>query len=251
MALQFEVDSLDGVPEALQDQYTETDNGTFRLAVDGYEDPSGLKTALEKERGEKKETAKQLREMRKQFEGIDPDRTREIFQRLEQDEEARLIADGKVDEVVNQRTERMRSEYDRKLQSMEEEAEKAKSFANKFRTRVLSDEVRGAASEVGLVDSAVSDAVYRAKDLFQVDDEGNVVPTEDAGFDADGKPLTLKSWLDGMRESAPHWFPVPKGGGAPGNDGTRSGMKRSDMSPEQKYAYIRKNGQDAYLNLPA
>jgi len=251
MALPFEVDSLDNIPETVRDQYVEAEGGKFRLDLDGYEDPTGLKSALEKERSEKKERDRQLREMQKQFDGIDPEKTREMLSRLEQDEEAKLIAEGKMDEVIQQRTERMRADYDRKLTDAQKEAEAAKTFAGKFRSRVLSDEIRSAAAKVGIVDTAVTDAVYRAKDLFEVDNEGNVVPTEAAGLDASGKPLTPESWLESMRDSASHWFPTPKGGQAPGNDGKGGGQKRSAMTAEQKHAYIQKHGQQAYLRLPA
>ena len=49
MALKLFLDSLDGVDESVKALYTEHD-GKFKLAVDGLEDTSGLKSALEKER---------------------------------------------------------------------------------------------------------------------------------------------------------------------------------------------------------
>lgn len=251
MALPFEVDSLDSIPEPVRDQYVEADDGKFRLDLDGYEDPAGLKSALDKERNEKKERDRQLREMQKRYDGIDPDKTREMLTRLEQDEEAKLIAEGKMDEVIQQRTERMRAEHERQLQQAQQQAETAKSFAEKFRGRVLSDEVRAAASEVGLVDTASRDAYLHAQTMFEVDDEGNVVAKEEAGFDTQGKPLTLKAWLESMRDTAPHWFPQPKGSGAPGNNGSRGALKRSSMNAEEKHAYIQKHGQQAYLKLPS
>ena len=49
MSLQLIVDKLESIPEALRANYKEVD-GKFRLDLDGYEDPAGLKSALEKER---------------------------------------------------------------------------------------------------------------------------------------------------------------------------------------------------------
>lgn len=250
MALQFEVDSLDSIPEGQRELYAEVDGGKFRLDLDGYEDPTGLKSALEKERTEKKDKDRQLKETLKKFDGIDPDYTRDILSRLDQDKEAKLIAEGKVDEVVNQRTERMKQEYERQLQEATQQAETASKFVDKFRGRVLRDEVRSAASEVGLVDSASDDAYLHAQSLFDIDDEGNSKPKEGAGYDANGQPLTMKAWLETMRESKPHWFPVPKGSGAPGSNGNGSSKKRSDMSAEEMHAYLQKHGQQAYLRLP-
>lgn len=175
----------------------------------------GLKT----KRDELLDAQRKMKDQLKQYEGIDPERARKLEQQLAENEEARLIADGKLDEVLNQRTERMREEYDRKLQDASQTAEQSKAFADKFRGRVMRDEIRTAASEVGLIDSAVEDAVFRAGGLFEVNDEGNVVPREDAGLDESGKPLTPQAWLASMREKAPHWFPVPEGSQSHGGGG--------------------------------
>lgn len=175
---------------------------------------------LKSKRDELLEAQRGMKDKLKQYEGIDPERARKLEEQIAQSEEARLIADGKLDEVINQRTERMKSEYDRQLQEASQTAEQARAFADKFRGRVLSDEIRGAAAKLGLIDSASQDAFYRAQHLFEVDDEGNVVAKENAGYDSNGKPLTPETWLESMRDQAPHWFPQPKGSGAPGSNGS-------------------------------
>ncbi|MFT0140777.1 hypothetical protein ACEK07_46130 [Alcanivoracaceae bacterium MT1] len=206
---------------------------------------------LKEKRDELLKAQRALKDQLKQYDGIDPERARKLEAQLAENEEAQLIADGKLDEVLNKRTERMREEYDRKLAEAQKTAEGSKAFAQKFRGRVMSDEIRAAAGKAGLVDSAVEDAIYRAGALFEVNDEGEVVPKEEAGLDADGKPLTPLAWLKSMQEKAPHWFPVPQGGGAPGNNGGKAtGKKRSEMSAEEKYAFIQKHGQQEYLRLP-
>lgn len=53
MALKAVVDSLEAVPEAQRDLYVERD-GKFHLDVEGSEDVSGLKTALQRERDARK-----------------------------------------------------------------------------------------------------------------------------------------------------------------------------------------------------
>lgn len=175
---------------------------------------------LKSKRDELLEAQKRMKEQLKQFEGIDPERARKLEEQIAQSEEARLIADGKLDEVLNQRTERMRTEYERKLHEATQTAEQAKGFADRFRGRVLSDEIRSAVAKVGMVDSAAEDAALRAGALFEVNDEGVVVAKEGAGLDASGKPLTIQSWLESMKDSAPHWFLQPKGSGAPGSTGS-------------------------------
>ena len=54
MTLKYIVDALDGVDAKFHDLYEKAE-GKFRLKVDGVEDTTGLKSALEKERANAKE----------------------------------------------------------------------------------------------------------------------------------------------------------------------------------------------------
>ncbi|AZS50402.1 hypothetical protein DM558_07615 [Entomomonas moraniae] len=158
---------------------------------------------------------KQLKEKLGSYADLDPEAAREALKKQQEIADKKLIEEGKLDELVLQRTERMKEDYEKKYQELSGQAEQAKSFANKFKGRVLSDEIRAAATALGVIPSAIDDAIYRSRDLFTVDDEGKVIPTESAGLDAKGNPLTTKAWLEAMREKAPHWFPIVQGGGRP------------------------------------
>lgn len=170
---------------------------------------------LRSKRDELLETQRKLKDQLGQYDGIDVDRARRLEQILAEDEEARLIADGKVDEVVNRRTESMKTDYQRRLDEAQQQAEALKQ-------RALSDEIRSAATQAGLLSSATDDAVLRAKQLFDVDAQGQVVPKDDAPLDKSGEPLTPTAWLESMKESAAHWFPSPRGSGAPGSTSSAS-----------------------------
>ena len=65
-------------------------------------------TGLKSKNSELLGTIKQQKENLSRFDGIDPDAVRGILQRFSDDEEAKLIAAGKIDEVLDKRTERMR-----------------------------------------------------------------------------------------------------------------------------------------------
>lgn len=58
MPIQLIVDTLDSVPEPLRDSYKQ-EGEKFRLDLDGYEDPAGLKSALEKERKAARDAVRQ------------------------------------------------------------------------------------------------------------------------------------------------------------------------------------------------
>ena len=72
-----------------------------------------------------------------------------ILQRFSDDEEAQLIAAGKIDEVLDKRTERLRADVDKQIKAANERAEKAEAFSSKFRDRVTGDAIRSAALKAG------------------------------------------------------------------------------------------------------
>ncbi|MCY1388620.1 hypothetical protein D9M71_33950 [compost metagenome] len=187
----------------------------------------------------------------KSFDGIDPDAVKSILQRFSDDEEAKLIAGGKIDEVLNKRTERMKSAFEKDVLTERQAREAAEQRASKFTKRVLENSIRAEASAAGLHQHAIDDALFRAGTTFQLDEEGNPVAVEGA-FGKDGKPLTLKEWFADMKEKAPHWWPVTVNGGGSGHGGGQGGQSgnRSKMSPKEKAAFITKHGKDAFLALP-
>ncbi|MEN3754379.1 hypothetical protein [Mangrovibacter phragmitis] len=212
---------------------------------------TGLKSKNSELLGKLKESTESL----KQFEGIDPEAVRGILQRFSDDEEAKLIAGGKIDEVLNRRTERLRADTEKQIKAANDRADKAESFSNKFRDRVLGDAIRSAAAKAGALAEASDDLILRAKGTFQLNDEGEAVAVDANGdvlFGKDGKtPLTPLEWAESLKETAPHLFPRAEGTGAGGHKPNGGGsLKRSEMNANDKADYIRKHGQQAYLKLP-
>ena len=62
--LKLQIDSLEGIDTALHGFYDKTESG-YKLKVDGLEDTSGLKTALQKERESNKDAKTRLSELEK------------------------------------------------------------------------------------------------------------------------------------------------------------------------------------------
>ncbi|WP_273803530.1 hypothetical protein [Providencia rettgeri] len=211
---------------------------------------SGLKAKNTELLGKIKEQGDNL----KRFDGIDPDTVKGMLKRFENDEEAKLIADGKIDEVINKRTERMRGDTDKQLKEANARVEKAEAFANKFRARVLGDEIRSAAGKAGALSSAQEDLILRAKGIFQINDEGQAVAVDEGGNPIMGKDgrtqLSPIEWIESLKESAPHLFPAASGTDAGKHKQGGAHLKRSQMSASEKAEYIRRYGRDTYLRLP-
>ena len=215
---------------------------------------SGLKTKNSELLGKLKETTGKLTQFETQFEGIDIDAVKGLLSRAGQDEETKLLTEGKVDEVFNRRTERLRADNDKQLKALTARAEKAEAFAAKFQGKVLGDSVRGAALKAGALPEATDDIILRAKGVFSLNQEGEAVAVDEHGEIVRGKdgksPLTPLEWAESLRESAPHLWPRATGTNALERVHGQATPKRSEMTSEQKRDFQRKHGQTAYLALP-
>ncbi|MBD8159227.1 hypothetical protein IFU23_14070 [Pantoea agglomerans] len=212
---------------------------------------NGLKTKNSELLG----TIKQQKDNLARFDGIDPDAVKTILQRFSDDEEAKLIAEGKIDDVLNKRTERLRADVDKQIKAANERAEKAEAFTKKFSDRVLGDAIRSAALKTGALPGAADDIILRARGTFTLNDDGEAVAIDGEGnpvLGKDGKtPLSPLEWAESLKETAPHLFPQAEGTGAGGHrSGAGGALKRSEMTSQQKADYIRKHGQQAFLRLP-
>lgn len=100
MALKAILPSLDGIPEALHEHYTQSDDGRFVLSVtevDGFvlENVTNLKSALGKERTEREKLEKQV----VKFKDIDPDKARDALAKL--DELTQIDPAKEADKIAN------------------------------------------------------------------------------------------------------------------------------------------------------
>lgn len=203
MSLPFIVDSLDAIKEEHRALYVE-ENGKFRLDLEGYEDPKGLKSALQSERDAAKNAKLELQKLQKQFEGIDPEIVKKVFAQIDQDEEAKLIAEGKVNEVIQKRTEKMREEHEKLLKAEKERADKAEAYAQKFKQSVIQSQIVQAAIELEALPEATPDIAFLAQSKFALDENGKAVAVDENGEVVIGKdgqtPMTPKEWVESLRE---------------------------------------------------
>ena len=199
---------------------------------------------------ERLRTLKERQEALKRFDGIDTDAVRNILKRFTDDDEAKLIANGKIDEVLTKRTERMKADYDKQLAAAQGAAEAASKRAQAFQGRVLDDSIRAAAAKAGIHQHAIDDALFRGRAMFSLDEQGAAVAMGDDGrpvLGKDGKsPFSPLEWLEGMKEKAPHWFPATAtGSGASGSGGAGVGGKTMTRShfetlrPQERAATIK------------
>lgn len=245
MGLKFELENLDGLGEDIAALYTKSEDGKFRLSIDGLpkDDNSGLKSALDKERQSRRDAENKVKDMEKKFEGIEPDAVRTLMQRFANDEEAKLIAEGKLDEVLKKRTERMEQDHKKTVDTLTADRDSALQRATRYEAKVFENGIREAAVKAGILPTAVEDAILRAKGSFRLGDDGNL-----AAFDADGNQifgkdgktgLTVQEWFEDLKDKAPHYYPAEGGSGTRGSGGGTTHKSYSDCKTlEEKAAFI-------------
>lgn len=249
-----EVDKLDSVPEFQRPWYS-ADAGTGKFKLDfskvDVEDVTGLRNTVAATRREiadsKAAQARAVTEALEPFKGIDPVKTKQLLSQFDNEEEAALISQGAegIKRVIEKRTEKLRAELARQVDEAQQRADGALEVASSFMEQVLDNHIRAAASKAGIHPSAIDDALLRGRGIFSLNDEGEVVQFEDDSetvvMGKDGKTsFSPAEWLEGMKKSAPHWFPAGgSGGGATGDRGGRGGADLSGLSPTQQLTEAR------------
>jgi hypothetical protein len=226
-------DTEEDIPEGYRDLYTEK-NGKWELTgVQGVKtqaDVDRVQAALTKERTEHKTTKASLA----QFEGIDPESVASMTLSLEeaQAQLAALNKDGNVDPEkiepivaarLKQATaplERDKANLERQIEAKRKEVAEREAKIAELNTSIVNDrierEVRDAAATAKITPSAVTDAVMRARSIFEQTDDGRTVTRDVAGVTPGLNPV---EWLKDMQEKAPHWWPNSVGGGSQGGGG--------------------------------
>jgi hypothetical protein len=160
----------------------------------------------------------------KAFEGLDPVALKELKDRLDADDDTKLLAAGKKNEVIDKYTTRMRAEHDAQLEAERDRTRAEAARADAWKGSVLDNQIRAVTS--GLHKGAVEDALLHARNIFSLDAKGNAVKLDAEGRAELGKdgasPFSPAEWIETMKELKPHWFPMSTSGSGGGAD-TRGG----------------------------
>ena len=126
----------------------------------------------------------------------------------------KLIDEGKIDELLEERTKSMREEHNNALEGMKGEQS---SLTKKLEHLLIDNAVRDSAIKAGVVDTAIDDVVLRSQSIFSVK-EGQAVPHDKDGNiifgNGNSDPMSVNEWVKGLTESAPHLFNASTGSGS-------------------------------------
>lgn len=203
---------------------------------------------------EKKDLEGQVKSMKEQWGDLDPEVVRNLMKRMQNDEETRLIAEGKVDEVITRKTDAFKRDHEAKLAAAQKKFEEAEN-ALKERNQKIADltigtMVRQVAAESGIVPSAIEDVISRVKGVFTLDEDYNPIARNSDGTLMVGKdaksPLSISEWLESVRDKTPHWYQGSSGGGTYTADGKPAGritITKAESKNHQLYMSRLKEAQ--------
>lgn len=217
----------------------------FQEMVD--QEVSGLKN----KNSELLEKLKTTTEALKGWDGFDQEQVKNLMDRIQNDEETRLLAEGKVDEVVSRRTELLKKDYEHQIQSLtsmiEEKDNVLHTKDEKLKELVIDGQIREAYTRGQYEPQALDDVIRLGRTVYAMDENGKAVPRDSEGnlkFGKDGKSqMTPDEWLEELAETKKYLRPASSGGGSHHSGKGSSGFDASTASPTQKIAEgLRKRG---------
>jgi hypothetical protein len=179
----------------------------------------------------------------KAFDGLDPAALKELKDRLDLDDDVKLITDGKKNVVIEKYTERMRASHAEELKAKDVAIAAEAQRAETYRESVLDNQIRAACDS--LHKGAIDDALLAARQIFTLDAKGKAVQLDSEGRPVSGKdgvtPFSPKEWIEEQKQLKPHWFPMSTTGS--GSGGTRGagtfGSNFANLSPTERLTAAR------------
>lgn len=196
---------------------------------------------------------KTAKESLKLWDGLDNEQIKNLMERMSNDEETKLLAEGKVDEVISRRTDAMQRDHEHQVLTLNEKIEELTGVIGKKDERLtvmtVDGQIREAYSGLNFEPTALDDVIRLGRTVFKMDDNGKAVPRDGDGqvmFGKDGKSqMTSSEWLENLADSKKYLRPASGGGGAQNNGKGGKGFDMSTATSTQKIAEgLRKQGME-------
>ena len=224
MPLKAMHDTLEEIPEAHRELYSEQNDKWVLTGIAGVYTQANLdrvQAALDKERGEHKETKDKLAG----WGDLDREKTLAQLDRIPELETAAKgqLDEAKIEEIVTRRVEGTINTRTAPLErqvtvltgKLETVATERDALAGEKQQRRVHDTVRDAMTKAKVIPEAQEDVLLLAERVFEIRaEDGTIVTRDQVGVTPGVMPDV---WLTEMHDRRPHWWPASQGGGAPGS----------------------------------
>lgn len=248
MTLRSKITSADELPENLRplvdSLYTKQEDGSYTLQIEGDAANTGdLKKKNAEFRNTNIELQKKLNEFTAKYGDLsdsDLDELRKLKTQIETNETMQLVRAGRLDEVINKRTQSLKAEADMKIKALQDQLnEREQSLTNKstkLATMLLDNHFYNLATKLGQPRDGSVEIIQRlARDKFRVDDNDQIVPITAEGDD-EGAALTPEAFVKNLAKNRSWLYESSTGAGATGTTSrqSRSNVRRIPNDPELK-----------------
>jgi len=217
----------------------EVDELTVNLINKAKADQEESEKGLKAKRDELLNEKKALQETVKLFDGIDPEAAKEALEFHEKNKDAEFLKDGTIEDLIEKKTSTLKSDHEAVLTELNRKFEEASSkgtlYQNLYESKVIDDGIRAEAIKAGIRAEAIDDVLMRGRGVFSLDDKKQIEARDSEGKLAktkDDKVLTTKNWIEGLKETSPHYWPNSESAGALGGEGGPD----SDLTAKLKQA---------------
>ena len=234
-------------------------------------DISELERQLEETRNRIKELNKENQKRRHQLRdweelqesGVDPTTVKDLLKKQREEEVRKKEEEGRYRELLQEIEEQSQNEIQRTKTEAEQKVEKMRKNLEKyFIDKTVSETLNAEGASVKLLGKHIKEQVKVVEDengdfhTVVVDKEGN--PRLKRG----GVDFTITDLVNEMKndDDFAKAFPAPdtSGSGSDASTGSKtkvpasvsSDLRRSKMSPKDKYEFQKEHGMDEYLKLP-
>jgi hypothetical protein len=203
MGLPLTVETLDSVPEAARSFYVQKEGGKFALDAEGIEDPTPLKTALQKERAEREKAERNA----SKYKDIDPEKYQQMLtaeqERQQRSHEEKGEWTKLKDQLLQQHDNEKKQITDRHTADLTAAEQKQQAMLRSLEQSMIEADATLAISAVDGNPTLLLPHIKARTRLIEeqgrfvarvVDDKGNV-----RIGDSNGNPMTIKQLVDELR----------------------------------------------------
>ncbi|MDJ0827606.1 MAG: hypothetical protein QNJ16_19115 [Rhodobacter sp.] len=200
--------------------------------------------ALKEKNQELLNEIKSFKDKAKEFDGLDLDKLKNLQKHMDESEEAKLIADGKIDQVFDRRFARLNEDNATRYGALEEKYKKSEERGDKFERLYGKEKIRNrgirAAEAAGVDPEAMEDVTDKILAKFSLGERGEMEARDEDGnliMSKDGKTvLQPEEYIsETLKKKHPYYWRTSQGGGLGGG---RGGSGRESFNGADESAMV-------------